>query len=128
MNSASYQRILRENVRSSVCDLKLKHNWVLQQDNDPKHKSKFTSEWLKRNKMKVLEWPSQSPDLNSTEMLWQDLKQTVHARKPFNVADLKQFFKEEWNKIPPQRCTRLVSNYWKHLAALVAAKCGTTSY
>ncbi|KAF7655117.1 hypothetical protein LDENG_00060660 [Lucifuga dentata] len=67
----------------------------MEQDNGPKYKSKFTSEWLKRNKIKVLECPSQSPDLNPMEMLWQDLKQTVHARKPSNVAELKQFCKEE---------------------------------
>ncbi len=52
--------------------------------------------------MKVLEWPSQSPDLNPIEMLWHDVKQTIHAWKPSNVAELKQFYKEEWAKIPPQ--------------------------
>ncbi|KAF7642602.1 hypothetical protein LDENG_00255080 [Lucifuga dentata] len=51
------------------------------QDDDPKHQSKFTSEWIRRNNMKVLECPSPSPDLNPIEML-QDLKQAVHAGKP----------------------------------------------
>ncbi len=41
--------VLKENVRPSVCDLKLKHTWVMQQDNDHKLTSKFTSEWLKKN-------------------------------------------------------------------------------
>ncbi len=103
MNSALYQKILKENVRPSVCDLKLKRTCVMQPDNDPKHTSKSTSEWLKENKIKVLEWPSQSPELNLIEMLWHDLKQSIHARKPSNVAELKQFCKEEWAKIPPQQ-------------------------
>ncbi len=60
MNSVLYQKILKENVWPSVCDLKLKRTWVMQQDNDPKHTSKSTSEWLKKNKIKVLEWPNQS--------------------------------------------------------------------
>ncbi len=47
MNSAVYQKILKDNVRPSVCDLKLKRTWVLQQDNHPKYTSKSTSEWLK---------------------------------------------------------------------------------
>ena len=29
-------------------------------DNDPKHISKVVAKWLKDNKVKVLEWPSQS--------------------------------------------------------------------
>ncbi|KAK3506739.1 hypothetical protein QTP70_021775 [Hemibagrus guttatus] len=128
MNSAVYQKVLKENVRPSVCDLKLKRTWVLQQDNDPKHSSKSTSEWLKKNKMKTLELPSQSPDLNLIEMLWHDLKKVVHARKPSNVAELQQFCKDEWAKIPPQRCNRLIARYRKRLIAVVAAKGGPTSY
>ncbi|KAK3567068.1 hypothetical protein QTP86_009264 [Hemibagrus guttatus] len=128
MNSAVYQNILKENFRPSVCDLKLKQTWVLQQDNDPKHTSKSTSEWLKKNKMKTLEWPSQSPDLNPIEMLWHDLKKVVHARKPSNVAELQQFCKDEWAKIPPQRCNRLIASYQKRLIAVVAAKGDPTSY
>ncbi|KAK3551569.1 hypothetical protein QTP70_019797 [Hemibagrus guttatus] len=128
MNSAVYQKILKENVRPSVCDLKLKRTWVLQQDNDPKHTSKSTSEWLKKNKIKTLEWPSQSTDLNPIEMLWHDLKKVVHARKPSNVAELQQFCKDEWAKIPPQRCNRLIASYRKRLIAVVAAKGGPTSY
>ncbi|KAK3548101.1 hypothetical protein QTP70_004722 [Hemibagrus guttatus] len=92
------------------------------QDNDPKHTSKSTSEWLKQNKMKTLEWPSQSPDLSPIEMLWHDLKKVVHARKPSNVAELQQFCKDEWAKIPPQRCNRLIASYGKRLIAVVAAK------
>uniref|UniRef100_A0A8C4X9Y5 Transposase n=1 Tax=Erpetoichthys calabaricus TaxID=27687 RepID=A0A8C4X9Y5_ERPCA len=128
MNSTVYQKILKENVRPSVRQLKLKRSWVLQQDNDPKHTSKSTSEWLKKNKMKTLEWPSQSPDLNPIEMLWHDLKKAVHARKPSNKAELQQFCKDEWAKIPPERCKRLIASYRKRFIAVIAAKGGPTSY
>ncbi len=127
-NSALYQKILKKNVQPSVCDLKLKRSWVMQQENVPKHISKSTSEWLKQNKIKVLEWPSQRLDFNLIEMLWHDLKQSIYAQNPSNVTELKQFCKEEWAKIPPRRCERLIASYRKRLIAVIAAKCDTTSY
>ncbi len=40
---------------------------VFQHDNEPKHTAKATEEWLKKKHIKVLEWPSQSPDINPIE-------------------------------------------------------------
>ncbi len=53
--------------------MNLKRTWVLQQDNNPKHTSHSTKEWLKKNKINVLEWLSQSPNLNPIKMLRMDL-------------------------------------------------------
>lgn len=38
-----------ENVRQSVCDLRLKHTLVVQQDNDTKHTKQWTTDWIKKN-------------------------------------------------------------------------------
>lgn len=56
-------KFLQYNIWPSVQGLKLKHTWVMQQDSDLKHPSKSTSQRLEKNKMKNLEWPSQSPNL-----------------------------------------------------------------
>ena len=98
MDSTKYQEILEANVQRSVQTLKLKRGWVFQQDNDPKHTSKSTMKYLQERRMKVLEWPPQSPDLNIIENLWRDLKHAVHARRPKNISELEVFCQEEWGK------------------------------
>ncbi|KAI4873187.1 hypothetical protein NFI96_019322 [Prochilodus magdalenae] len=85
MNSLQYQEILEENVMESVTNLRLGRRWTFQQDNDPKHTSKSTRAWLNMKGWNILEWPSQSPDLNPIENLWWDLKKAVAVRKPKNA-------------------------------------------
>ena len=39
-----------------------------------------------------------------------------HPRHPKNITELKQFCKDEWSKIPPDRCAGLIHiNIWLRL-------------
>ena len=128
MDSAMYQDILEKNVTPSVRNLKLGRTWYLQQDNDPKHTSKATQAYLKKKHWNVMEWPSQSPDLNPIENLWWDLKKAVARRRPKNLTELEAIAKEEWAKIPLKRCQTLVERYSSRLHDVIAAKGAATKY
>ena len=44
-----------------------KPKWILQEDNDPKHRSKIATDWKKENEITTLPWPPMSPDQNPIE-------------------------------------------------------------
>lgn len=81
MDKEDNRRILQHNLKPSARRLKLGHNRTFQQDGDPKHTSKLDVEWIKQANIKLFEWLSHNPDLNSIKHVWTVLKSQTHARK-----------------------------------------------
>ena len=86
------------------------------------HTAKTTQEWLQDKSLNVLEWPSQSLDLNPIKNLWTDLKIAVQRRSLSNLSELERICREEWEKLPKYRCANLVALYPRRLEAVIAAK------
>ncbi len=98
MNAEFYVEILQNHIPE--IDVMLEGDWRLQQDNDPKHTSRLAKEFLRNNVPEVMDWPSNSPDLNPIENLWAIVKGNVERRMPKNLNDLERFMAEEWRNIP----------------------------
>ncbi len=100
MNANMYCDILKQTVPQAV----------FQHDNHPKHTSKTTTALLKKLRVKVMDWPSMSPDLNPIEHLWGILKRKVEERKVSNIHQLHDVVMEEWKRTPVATCEALVNS------------------
>lgn len=129
INAAKYCDILRENMLPSARDhFRRGQNYIFQQDNAPCHTANATKAWFRTNRVHVMEWPAQSPDMNPIENLWHTLKKAVAERKPSNKRDLKNILLEEWGRISPNVCRRLVESMPARVTALIRSRGLPTKY
>ncbi len=124
MNANMYCDILKRSMIPSL--RRLGHRAVFQHDNNPKHTSKMTTALLKKIRVKVMDWPSMSPDLNPVEHLWAILKQKVVERKVSNIHQLRDVVMEEWKSTSVATCEALVNFMPKRVKAVLENNGGHT--
>lgn len=122
MDGLFYVNILKTQILPSAQSM-YGMNWRLQQDNDPKHTSRVAKEFIAENSIHAIDWPSNSPDLNPIENMWQIMKNNVEKRMPNNIDQLTRFMTEEWEAIPQAIVNNLVSSM-KHRCESILEKNG----
>lgn len=103
-------------------------NWIFMHDNDPKHTAAVVKTWLSQEKIPLLDWPAQSPDLNPIENLWNDVKTIVGQKKIKNLDELWEGVQEAWNSIPLDRCQKLIESLTRRCDAVIQNKGYSTKY
>ena len=127
MCGPNYIEILDKDYHSTVKDLKLrwtgKEGVIVQQDNDPKHRSKVARAWFRKKNVKCLSWPPSSPDMNIIEHVWDQLNALICARYPLphNKEELCIALQEEWDNFPQAALDKLFKSMPHHVAALLKA-------
>ena len=93
MNGSYYVQTLNDHLIQNARN-QFGRQWRLQQDNDPKHRSREVQQSSDENVPEVIDRPSNSPDINPIGNLWSIIKRRVEKRKPSNLDELNGFLHE----------------------------------
>ena len=136
MDKTLYKEILEDELEQTIAfaieKLGFRREQVIfQQDNDPKHSSKLVKEYLQEQFYQVMQWPPQSPDLNSIENMWALLKRRLNqyetATKGMN--ELYERVTEVWyDQMKPEECQKVIESIPRRIKAVIRAKGYWTKY
>jgi hypothetical protein len=122
INKEQYLEILEGKFTLSADRLFSEGNFIFQQDNDPKHTSHVVRDYLRDQQWDILDWPSQSPDLNPIENLWYILDRSTRDRACNTEAQLFEVLQEAWRNIDINILNNLVDSMPRRIQAVIAAK------
>uniref|UniRef100_A0A8R1I6T3 Tc1-like transposase DDE domain-containing protein n=1 Tax=Caenorhabditis japonica TaxID=281687 RepID=A0A8R1I6T3_CAEJA len=117
-----------ENTMRPWAKANLGRSWVFQQDNDPKYTSGHVANWFRRRRVDVLEWPSQSPDLNPIEHMWEELERRLKEVRASNANQKFAQLEAAWKSIPMTVVQTLLDSMPRRCQAVIDAKGYPTKY
>lgn len=121
MNAKQYMEVLESTLLPSVHQL-VRKDFFFQDDNAPCHRAKSVKQWMKNHRIRLLDWPAQSPDLNPIENVWSKIGYEISKKHPTNKRELIEAIIEAWNHIVtkdyiqkvihtmPKRCRLVIRN------------------
>lgn len=124
LNAPAYINIIKDHLPLCLitkfgrnhCD------WYYQQDNAPCHRATRTINWLKKKKIKLLEWPPSSPDLNPIESLWSVVDRELEKLTITSTGQLKEAIEKTWKNLDVNLCKRLVESMPNRVAQVLKSR------
>ncbi len=112
MDKNLYTEILEKTLLAFINDV-YPFGHRIMQDNDHKHSSLHTKEFIQLHNINWMKTPAESPDANPIENLWHEMKEYIRREvKPKNKAELVQGIQAFWSTVT-------VTKYIRHLRKVV---------
>ncbi|KAK0143182.1 Transposable element Tcb2 transposase [Merluccius polli] len=114
VKATDYLSIVADHVHPFMTTVYPSSDGYFQQDNAPCHKARIISDWFLEhdNEFTVLKWPSQSPDLNPIEHLWDVVEREIRIMdvQPTNLQQLRDAIMSIWTKLSEECFQYLVES------------------
>lgn len=94
-------------------------DWVLQEDNDPKHRSAFCKAWKEENRIITMDWLSESRDANPIENVWGIMKAKFRGKPIYNLKQLSRVIRKIWRSLSTDYAEKLVESMLRRCQAIL---------
>ena len=125
MNSKKYTNMLEKSL--TMMNELLPNGWILQWDNDSKHKSIEALRFYMKKKIKLIELPAHSSHKSHWKYLG-NIKRYLSARSYSKISDLKSDIEEHWKEMSIGYCKKLVDSIRNRLKICVVRDGDLTGY
>ena len=99
------------------------------QEAAPCHTAKVCLKWFTDNNIRLLDWPENSPDLNSIENIWYEMKRKISCKKPGSLEDLKNLIKDIWTQeLSPEACQRYAASMPERIRKVITMRVDSTRH
>lgn len=119
-NSEHYCDVLNE-VLFQTAEILYPDGWKLQEDNSSIHKSKISCAFKETHRIRSIDWPPNSPDLNPIENLWGVLKQRIMVNSPKTIDEVETMIYSQWETFDPDFLTKFTKSMKKRCDLVIAS-------
>ena len=105
-----------------------RRQWFLMQDSAPGHTAQSTSVLLSQRRVRVLDWPANSPDLNPIENAWAIVQHRLRKKACKTFEKYKTQLQQEWHDLEHDTIKGLIYSMKTRLQLVIDAEGGVIDY
>jgi transposase len=125
MDAAYYVQLLQEYVIIGRDWYRMDPaKFIFQQDNASIHTASIVKNYLRRTKIKVIDWPPNSPDINPIERVWAFIKQRLdhYPSPPNSLQELFDRVEDIWTSVSKDYLANLYAELPSKMKMLVKTR------